>query len=449
MTAQTTTTAVELQDLPVGQRSLVRRDWDAATALHDADNIIEASRIADAEAPEGGYGWIIVPACFVMTWWIMGVSYSWGINQAALVHRELSSPATLSFVGSLAAASISIYAIINARLIRLMGLRNAALLGILLIGSGQFLSSFCINSIGGLFVTSGVLTGIGQGFCFMVASVTPAQYFSKKRGLANGIVFSGGAFGGAVLSLVMDALITRVGPAWNFRIVGLAAWLSGLPAAWFIKERTSLPKVVFIDWRLFKESRFVIIFVAAGIAVFPLFVPPFFLPLYTHSLGLSSSTGAGLVAGFNFASAAGRILCGFMGDKIGPLNTLFISVSLSAISVLTIWPVADTLAPLIVFMIINGIANGGFFAIMPTVVGNIFGSARVSVVMGMVVTGWTGGYLMGAPIAGYILDAYGGEEGGFRAYRPAIFYAGSMSVVAASLVALVRLRINKNLLGSL
>jgi hypothetical protein len=31
---------------------------------------------------------------------------------------------------------------------------------------------------------------------------------------------------------------------------------------------------------------------------------------------------------------------------------------------------------------------------MPTVVGSVFGSRRVSVAMGMIVTGWGGGYLM-------------------------------------------------------
>ena len=61
---------------------------------------------------------------------------------------------------------------------------------------------------------------------------------------------------------------------------------------------------------------------------------------------------------------------------------------------LAIWPVAESLAPLIIFVIVNGAANGGFFSVMPTVVGNVFGSARVGVAMGMVVTGWTGGYLL-------------------------------------------------------
>ena len=92
-------------------------------------------------------------------------------------------------------------------------------------------------------------------------------------------------------------------------------------------------------------------------------------------------------------------------------------------------------------------------------IGNVFGLARLSTAVGMIATGWAGGYLMvrcepqihcsrrefifgqGAPIAGYILAAYGGLKAGFEAYRPAIYYAGSMALALASLIAFVRLRI--------
>lgn len=143
-----------------------------------------------------------------------------------------------------------------------------------------------------------------------------------------------------------------------------------------------------------------------AVATFPLLVPPFFLPLFTNSLGMSSSTGAGVVAAFNFSSALGRLLCGLFSDFVGPLNTLFISLLLSALSMLIIWPVSTSLGPLIVFVIVNGMANGGFFSTMPTVVGNTFGSARVSVVMGMVVTGWAGGYLLVSWICWSPLETY-------------------------------------------
>jgi hypothetical protein len=55
----------------------------------------------------------------------------------------------------------------------------------------------------------------------------------------------------------------------------------------------------------------------------------------------------------------------------------------------------------------------------------------------------------GAPIAGFMLDAYGGEQGGLDAYHPAIFYAGSMALASSGLVAFVRLQQGKGILQKL
>lgn len=136
------------------------------------------------------------------------------------------------------------------------------------------------------------------------------------------------------------------------------------------------------------------LFIASALGTFPLFVPPFFLPLYTTALGLSSATGAGLVAGFSLASAVGRIFSGMACDRLGSVNVLFVSLVLTSVSMLALWPASESLGPLVVFVLINGASNGGFFSTMPTVVGNVFGSARLSVAMSMVLTGWVGGYLM-------------------------------------------------------
>ena len=396
------TTAIELGRVDAPHSTINQRDNAAAAqrASSDssvADPILEASRLADSTVPDGGYGWVAVAGCAVVAWWFVGTSYSWGVIQGALVEEGLSSPAILSFVGSLSAALISAFAIVNARVTRALGPRKTGMLGVAFLGLAEILSSFAVRNVAGLFMTSGVILGLGMSLCFMTVSVIPAQYFSRRRGLANGIVFAGGGLGGAVTSFGLDTLIQRFGPAWTYRILGLATLSTGLPASWLIKERTPIRTAGFIEWRLFKDFSFLIIFIAGAIATFPLLVPPFFLPLYSRSLGLSSSTGAGLLAGFNFSSAVGRILCGFLCDKFGPLNTLFSALLLSAVSMLALWPASTTLAPLAVFVVINGTANGGFFATMPTVVGNVFGSQRVSVAMGMIVTSWGGGYLLVNP----------------------------------------------------
>ncbi|KAH8881476.1 MFS general substrate transporter [Thozetella sp. PMI_491] len=445
-------TAIELNELPATGSRVHRRDarpTARSVRAEEPDPVLAASRAADNDVPDGGYGWVVIVAGAVLTWWAVGFAYCWGVILSALVKEGVSAPSTLSFVGSVTSGTISVLAIITSQLVRSLGSQKTCLLGVTFMALSPLLSSFTVHNVSGLFVTNGLLMGVGSSLCFISVSIVPSQYFSRKRGLANGIVSAGGGLGGATLSIAINAFIERYGPAWTFRLLSLGILVTAFPAAWFIKERVPLRATGLVEWRLLRGPKFLLVFAAGAIGTFPLFVPPFFLPLYSGSIGLSSSTGAALLAGFTFSSGVGRILSGIFCDAIGPLNTLWMSFMLNAISLLVIWPVSTTLAPLVAFAILNGASNGGFFATMPTVVGNVFGSQRVSVAMGMVITGWGGGYLMGAPIAGYLLGAYGGADNGLQAYRPAMYYAGSMALGAGGLVAAVRLGISRKLLQKL
>ncbi|KAK0251609.1 hypothetical protein LTS09_013299 [Friedmanniomyces endolithicus] len=373
----------------------------------------------DTSVPDGGYGWIAVLGCAVITWWFVGTTYSWGILQAALVRQGLSEASTLSFVGSLTVACIAFLAVANARIVTEIGAQKLGFLGVTLLGVGEVVAGFAVRDVGALFATVGVVMGVGTSMCFMTVSIIPGQYFLRKRGLANGIVFAAGGLGGAAISLVMERLVDP----------------------WLIRERSPAKRTTFIEWRLFTSLKFDLLLLSGIIGTFPLLVPPFFLPLYCQSIALKPSVGAAMLATFNFSGALGRIGCGLLCDIIGPLNVLFATLLLTGISMLVLWPVSTTLVPLVMFAIWNGVASGGFFAVMPTVVGSIFGTQKMPIAMGMIVTGWAGGYLMGGPIAGYMLGRYGGVEGGVAAFRPAMYYAGSMSLGAAALVAFMRLRI--------
>ncbi|KAJ9122899.1 hypothetical protein QFC24_003937 [Naganishia onofrii] len=373
----------------------------------------------DDDFPEGGYGWVIITALFLNGCMWGGLTYSWGVVQLRLVQDKLSSAATLSFIGGVSSACMSIFATLNSNLVRRFGVRNCALVGSMLVAFAQIFSGSTTKNLSGLFVTSGFMMGTGCSILFMVGSILPSQYFKRRRGLANGIVYSGSGIGGAIMSITIEALIQRYGPGWSFRAVGLIALAVMCPSSWMLRERTRPKKGSFLEWRLFRDRKFGVFFCSAAIGLFPLFVAPFFLPMYGTSMGLSPSSSAGLVAGFNLASAVGRISFGQVSDQIGPINALIIALVWNAISLLVIWPVSTSLAPLVVFVISNGMANGGFFALMPTVVGSITESSKLASAMSMLITGWTGGYLMGAPIAGYLLEAFGGENSGLEPYRPA------------------------------
>ena len=191
---------------------------------------------------------------------------------------------------------------------------------------------------------------------------------------------------------------------------------------------------------------FCCVFLAGAVGTFALFVPPFFLPLFAHSIGLSASTGAGIVAGFNACTAIGRIGAGFACDRFGSTNMLLLTMALNAVSMLAIWPVSNTIGPLVVFAAFNGIANGSFFVTMPTTVGRLVEPGQAAVGMGMAITGWTGGYLMGSPIAGMLIAATGAEKSHTVVpYRAAIFYAGGVALASATFVLVARLRMDTKL----
>lgn len=128
----------------------------------DEAAILEASLAADSEAPDGGYGWAVVLGGGMLMWWSSGTTYAWGVIQRKLVDDGLAGPAVLSFVGSTQAAMVSVFAVLDAWLIRqYLGGRVAGMLGITIMGISAILASFTVANRPGLFVTFGFMAGAG------------------------------------------------------------------------------------------------------------------------------------------------------------------------------------------------------------------------------------------------------------------------------------------------
>ena len=153
---------------------------------------------------------------------------------------------------------------------------------------------------------------------------------------------------------------------------------------------------------LFRDPKFVLLFVGSGIATFPLLVPPFFIPLYANSVGASATLASGLLAIYNLSSAVGRVGFGFLGDFIGPISSLFLSLMINALSMLAIWPVSSSVAPLVVFIVVNGMSSGGFFSLIPSVVSSVYGNTRTANALAMTVSGWGFGYFFVSPFLHHV-----------------------------------------------
>lgn len=437
---------VPIQDAPSKEAQVERGNLDDSIERQQHEDTTSSSSDTD-ENPDGGYGWMVVLAAAIHTFWINAWTGSFGIFQLALLETTLkqTSSSTLSFVGSLGLALSPALSIPAMRAGKMIGARWAALVGIILYGVGNIASGFAVTSLPGLFLACGFMYGLSTSLMYAMANALPVQWFSSRLGTANGLVKLGGGIGATVMAVVTGLLIEQVGVAWTFRIFGFASLATGVPAAFLIRERAPLSKSNTIDWSLFKDMTFTCIFLCGAFGMFSTYTPTFFLPYMATSLGASSAAQSGVVACFNACMAVGRLGSGFACDRFGTMNILVLTLVLNTITTFALWSVSYTFDILIVFAVLNGLANGAFFVAQPTAIARLE-KDRAAAALALAITGWSPGLLVGNPIAGALIDTtHADVKHSIVPYRPAIFYAGGTAVAALAFAVIGRLRADRSL----
>ena len=214
-----------------------------------------------------------------------------------------------------------------------------------------------------LLLTQGLLYGVGSSMLyFPLISVAP-EYFDRRRGAAMGVILSAAGIGGLGYSLVIRALLDRVGGRWTLRIMSLENLVVGLPAAMAaLPSRGSGSRPTFVNWRIAKKPAFVLQALAAMLQAAGNFVPMTFTPEFSIALGYTAAFGAVLLSINNGVNAVSRILTGVLADAFGRQNILILSVVGSAVSVLALWLGAAIYGEKglwVAFVVLYGILAGG------------------------------------------------------------------------------------------
>lgn len=129
------------------------------------------STLKEEQRYDGWRGWIVVTASALSLFVFMGVIYSWGILQAKLAGESSMSLTTLTFVGSLATSFMTSACIFVGKSMRKFGYRETAVAGAVLLGLGEFASSWVTHHLGALFITHGVIFGVGGGLTILVRAL--------------------------------------------------------------------------------------------------------------------------------------------------------------------------------------------------------------------------------------------------------------------------------------
>lgn len=196
------------------------------------------------------------------------------------------------------------------------------------------------------------------------------------------------------MGVATNELVQKVGVAWTFRILGFLLWAICLPAACCIRQPPSSgPSIPKLQWYRWKDPEFLIVLVGSAVACFPLFIPPYFIPIFARAISHSSWTGIIALSVWNIASTVGRVCAGFAADSfVGPINSFIISLFLCGVSALAIWPFASSIGVLSVFAVVNGIGCGSFFSLFPTCLGAVFGPENTMGVLPIMWASWFFGF---------------------------------------------------------
>ena len=232
------------------------------------------------------------------------------------------------------------------------------------------------------FLAQGVLLGFGFSLLSIPATSVSPLYFQRNRGLAQGVIIAGSSLGGVIWPIVLDQLLRRDGISfgWSMRIVGfiqvplLALVFIGVrrpPTTRAPKETNSetstgdgtTPKVETKqkqkreDLASLRHPSFILLCSGLAVFYFGFFAPLFYVTTYAISLGTSESLSNYLIAILNAASLFGRILPGYLADRVGHFNVMVFAMLGSGL-VCFCWTAVTSSAGLIVWSLAYGFVSG-------------------------------------------------------------------------------------------
>src|ERR1700740_3082491 len=179
--------------------------------------------------------WGLAAAGFLMQM-ALGAVYAWSVFRVPLARQFHWSieEVTLTFTISIFVLGVS--AFFGGLWLNKKGPRVVALTGGFLYGLGVFLASFSTNKLWWLYLSYGLIGGIGVGFSYIVPIAVLVKWFPDRRGLITGIAVGGFGAGALVTAPVATRPIQSVGVLQPFAYLGIAFLVVTVAAGYFMQN---------------------------------------------------------------------------------------------------------------------------------------------------------------------------------------------------------------------
>ena len=407
------------------------------------------------------YGWWIVAACFLLAFLFAGAGfYSFSIFIKPLENEFGWDRAAISLTMSIHFILGGLMGPFVGKLTQLYGPKKV--MSFSAIGSGAcFMLVSLTRSLWYFYTIYACLALMLCGMGVITITTLLANWFEKRRGTATGMALVGISAGGLILAPVMGLITTSFGWRTSYLFLGLLVWFAALPVIRLLikdspaeigvapdgensnpsSSQAPLPGSAGTDSQSIPEgwsyrdaihSRafrcISVSFFLASLAQMGILQHQVPMIVDTGVTEATAATALGMTAGIG---GLGKLSFGRISEILPFRYAVMLCFALQAMAVFSLIH-THTMAMVWVYVLIFGFSMGGIVVLLPLTVGNFFGLASFSVILGMLWFINALGGAIGTYASGLIYDFLGSYRYALYAFTAsyltaviAIFLAGN------------------------
>lgn len=373
--------------------------------------------------------WGIAAAGFLLQM-ALGAVYAWSVFRGPLAQRFHWSIAEVTLTFTICIFVLGVAAFFGGLWQNQIGPRTVALTGGFLYGLGVFMASFSADKLWWLYLSFGVIGGVGLGFSYIVPVAVLVKWFPDRRGLITGIAVGGFGAGALVTAPVATRLIQSVGVLHTFAYLGIAylvitmatgffmvnppdGWKpeGWVPSAGLSAQRAAADYTLsdaLKTWQWWALWLLLFLNTTAGISLISQESP-----IFQEIAKVSAITAASMVGIVSIGNAVGRVFWASVSDAITRRWTFTV---MFLIQVVLFWLLpgmagvtALTVLPFAILM-----CYGGGFGTMPAFAADYFGSKNVGSIYGLMLTAWGSASAFGPLLIAHLRQASGSYGSGLH-----------------------------------
>ena len=392
--------------------------------------------------------WLIAVAAVVMQI-CLGAAYGWSVFVAPLVSLTGWTLTQVSLNFTLAIAFLGVGTIIGGIWQDRAGPRPVATVAGVVYGVSYLLAGYfaSVRSLGGMYLSYGVVGGIGMGMGYITPVATITKWFPDRRGLMTGVAVAGYGAGALIMSPFAARSIVARGVPATFAILGVvylvlvvvaAQCYANPPAGWRPAGWEPIGAVA----RAATTSNFT---VAEAMRTLPFWMLWMMLflnvsagimiisqasPMAQQLVHMTPVAAAGMVGLISIFNGAGRVFWAWVSDYIGRARVYLLLYGVQAV-VFLLLPSLDNVTLFSAAFAVIGLCYGGGFGTMPSFTADFFGSRFMGGIYGWMLLAWGAGAIPSPLLIAHLRQTTG-------RYDQAVYAIAAVMLLATALPLTVR-----------